>query len=894
MTKRIQTVLSAIVSLTVFLGVSFAPMSGNAMEEQPPDYSITVFHDGFEDGFSAGDWNYSPTATVDIVDANGSAALQFVRGEVDAKKDLFLRMPYKTDGTSKVYEAYKDNLSLLSHVQLSWKFYRATSTAMSIRLYAAQTESSAVYDQIMQISSSGTITLIDGSSTEQVSKSLMTCPEGEWYQVDAFMNLADKTYDLFVNTVRLTPEEGYKTSKLNNNIVSWGLYISSTAAAVDMMFDDIRILRLESLALTATPENIEGFSVVDPIKLKFNNVLADEDLSEFITLLDDKGQETEFDFETDGAVLKVIPAETLRFDASYTLTLKAGLPDMYGTVLDEDKELTLHTCTERVAYSASVDGDEVRFKIFDPYSEKTEFQCAYAVFDNGVMTEYQCFEPETADANGLYVKQQSDVYGEVYTWITDGAGQILHAVGSDDGKAWKLSDGIAQISDVRITEGMVTVTGSAGVPNAAVLLSIFKGNEPICVKPLHSDEVGSITATYAATGGDSDFSIKIKLLGSKNSDEREVVYIGEETKAVILTGINNAANTAEIARLLTDYQEKINLSDRYLTEDVFGGVFRLKKYDTYEELSKTIIRVREMLDEMIAAEWSELAEMILANEDMLPDGGVALAKFKAMSAVNRNKVCKSVKTAGFNGFDTLMSELAKAVESVTAASSSGSSSGSYGGNGGGGSSSGFSVSSASAPSVPVEVTPSVTKPQVFQDIDGVPWAHEAIESLLQLNIISRGELFRPHADVSREEFVKMLAMLFKLNIDSADSSFADVGQDDWYAPYIVAAAKVGIVQGKEDGSFGVGERITREDMAVMLCRAAEQTGHDFQVGNAVERFADDLQISDYARNSVYSMRASGIIAGTGGGNFEPKSYADRASAAKIMYELCNRMKGDGK
>jgi len=92
------------------------------------------------------------------------------------------------------------------------------------------------------------------------------------------------------------------------------------------------------------------------------------------------------------------------------------------------------------------------------------------------------------------------------------------------------------------------------------------------------------------------------------------------------------------------------------------------------------------------------------------------------------------------------------------------------------------------------------------------------------------------------------------------------------------AASAGIVTGKGDGSFGIGEKITRQDMAVMIARAKNLISE-----NTTERFADDAEISDYAKMSVYAAKNAGIISGVGDNTFNPQGFATRAETAMVVY-----------
>ena len=99
------------------------------------------------------------------------------------------------------------------------------------------------------------------------------------------------------------------------------------------------------------------------------------------------------------------------------------------------------------------------------------------------------------------------------------------------------------------------------------------------------------------------------------------------------------------------------------------------------------------------------------------------------------------------------------------------------------------------------------------------------------------------------------------------------------------AASMGIVNGRPDGSFGVNDKVTRQDMAVMSVRLANAINLSLSSDKSYEGFNDDADIADYAKESVETLYKSGIVNGTGDGGFAPQGEANRAQAAKIIYEL---------
>jgi hypothetical protein len=83
--------------------------------------------------------------------------------------------------------------------------------------------------------------------------------------------------------------------------------------------------------------------------------------------------------------------------------------------------------------------------------------------------------------------------------------------------------------------------------------------------------------------------------------------------------------------------------------------------------------------------------------------------------------------------------------------------------------------------------------------------------------------------------------------------------------------------------FGLGQDITRQDMAVIIYRIGLRAGA-FEPTYEVERFSDGYLIADYAVDAVYTLRAVGIMNG-----FEnkanPRDSASRAETAQMLYNF---------
>lgn len=188
-----------------------------------------------------------------------------------------------------------------------------------------------------------------------------------------------------------------------------------------------------------------------------------------------------------------------------------------------------------------------------------------------------------------------------------------------------------------------------------------------------------------------------------------------------------------------------------------------------------------------------------------------------------------------------------------------------------------------------------TKEQsVFKDIDTVPWAKNAIESLYKSRIINGKEkgYFCPNDSVTREEFVKMVVGAFRLNLVFEDNKdvFSDVTPNDWFYQSVMCAYSGGIIKGISESEFGSGLNISRQDLAVMVYNAAKACSIDIPSDIQKTEFVDGGDISDYAKEAVERLQTSGIISGYEDGSFKPQGNADRAEAAKIIHSLMQYIK----
>lgn len=169
----------------------------------------------------------------------------------------------------------------------------------------------------------------------------------------------------------------------------------------------------------------------------------------------------------------------------------------------------------------------------------------------------------------------------------------------------------------------------------------------------------------------------------------------------------------------------------------------------------------------------------------------------------------------------------------------------------------------------------------FSDISEDFWGYEAIYGLYNKGVISGYEdkSFKPQDFIKREEAVKMICVAFEVKENNnIEIEFSDVITSAWYYPYIKDAFGSGIVAGISEERFGIGEYISRQDLAVILYRI---------IGNEeeyVSEFSDQSNIADYALSAVSFMREKRIISGYEDNTFRPVNNITRAEAAVMIYK----------
>lgn len=181
------------------------------------------------------------------------------------------------------------------------------------------------------------------------------------------------------------------------------------------------------------------------------------------------------------------------------------------------------------------------------------------------------------------------------------------------------------------------------------------------------------------------------------------------------------------------------------------------------------------------------------------------------------------------------------------------------------------------PQEPVTPEPEETARVELKDISD-HWAEAIIVELVNSGVVSGypDATFQPDKNITRAEFTTILVKAFKLE-DKTGKDFADIA-DHWAKDAIVTAAAHGIVNGYDADNFGPDSDITREQMVVMIVKAAQLNENDGESN----KFIDNDKISSWAAEAVAIASQNQIIVGYPDNSFKPQGEATRAEAATLI------------
>ena len=188
-------------------------------------------------------------------------------------------------------------------------------------------------------------------------------------------------------------------------------------------------------------------------------------------------------------------------------------------------------------------------------------------------------------------------------------------------------------------------------------------------------------------------------------------------------------------------------------------------------------------------------------------------------------------------------------------------------------------------------------PTVFADIPSDSWQYPfAVYAVRNGLMAGKGTdeagniKFDPNSPIKREEFVQVLYNAEGKPAISIANPFPDVADGGWYKNAVLWAKQNDIASGKGNGNFGVGENISRQDLAMMLYKYAKLNGYSLAADEGlINGYADGDMVASYAKTAMDWAVTNGIMSGKGAAGadlstfrLDPTGIATRAECAAML------------
>ncbi len=182
----------------------------------------------------------------------------------------------------------------------------------------------------------------------------------------------------------------------------------------------------------------------------------------------------------------------------------------------------------------------------------------------------------------------------------------------------------------------------------------------------------------------------------------------------------------------------------------------------------------------------------------------------------------------------------------------------------------------------------------FTDVKEEHWFAKAVEYVVTKGYMSgmSETKFGPNRDLTREQFVLILANIAKVETDNyknTPSGFADVPTGKWYSGAVTWGVSEGYISGMSKTKFGTGQSIQRGALARLLYVYAASNGADVTGRADLSAFVDsatlDIQGNAWMKEPIQWAVDAGIISGmnvNGGLGVNPKGTASRAQTAVML------------
>ena len=827
-----------------------------------------------------------------------------------------LNSPVEDDGRGKTlcfklannleFQSSTEELKSKKHIKLSFDFYMEVPRYLQLRLFGTSTSS---LWNVFSVNNGKVY--ISGA----LAGNLVT---NVWHHVDIYLDFDKNLSDVYYDETIL--KQDLQIS--NITCLSNGRFTVYAETDPEIYIDNFEISALDDFNFVdaSVSDGFENASVfLDKIQFNFSTPLDGTSL-EMVSLKKGEEKFSDFSVSADKKCLTINFSDILGFDQEYTILLN-GIKDVFGRTLQgfdglKFKTIPMGITCDNVVFNADGSNLSASLHIINPTAESKEFDLYMVKYnDDGQISENGIVVKSCEIGAGISNNDAESLFTIKAALPSENESVVVFLCTKEDypklfvdyfAEYNNQTQHLTEKGDTTITVEQFDIenTDSADIINISGVVSNNKQKTVLlCVRDANSN-INMLVPVYTKTDGSFDYhyslgsdategSYTLKI-NSEEFSNGTVYYIKSTNREQLVGSVNGSTEdtfTSDLVSTMENLKATLLAANPQLKEKAFQvGNYRVlyeqKPYSNYSDLIAKLKEIDDLGTTVESADWVKLKDVIETNKALIFNNDFTLYnKVIALrdnsiyqKMVNDNlKTVYDIRQSMQNAYDSYMPpELNTGINS--------------GGSGGGGSYSGGSISSIKTQGNGTNSNNANSQSnEPFSDLENALWAKESIVTLYKNNIISGdgdGQ-FRPNDSIKREEFVKLLCCAFdlKLNYMGKQSDFSDVEKDKWYYDYLNIAIQNNIISGKDDGSFGIGENISREDMAVLLYRAMIKKGYAAPA-ETDGMFSDFDTISVYAREAVTALSSMGIINGVGDNLFAPLNTANRAQAAQIIFNAC--------
>lgn len=179
----------------------------------------------------------------------------------------------------------------------------------------------------------------------------------------------------------------------------------------------------------------------------------------------------------------------------------------------------------------------------------------------------------------------------------------------------------------------------------------------------------------------------------------------------------------------------------------------------------------------------------------------------------------------------------------------------------------------------------------FSDVGASPY-QDSINTLKTYGIVKGNAAgnFMPHDVLDRASLCALLAQAMDYPQSNAAPAFTDTPADAWYTPYVTTLAKMGIINGYDDGLFHPDDPIPHQQFMVILARIVANTNHTCHAAMAAGMTEEDAASGDYDAYAPWARTGAWALDGwwhAPAKDIDPTALTTREEAAQDLYAALN-------